>query len=45
MRVDFAANSNYINWKVCTDKVGRKKIGDDEELDFEYLNGRYLFIS
>ena len=43
MRVEFAANSDYVNWKVCTDKAGRQKIGNDDELDFEYLNGRYLF--
>ena len=43
MRIEFAANSDYVNWEVCKDKDLLQKIGDDDELDFEYLNGRYLF--
>ena len=43
MRVEFAANSDYVKWDVCKDEGFKEKIDENDELDFEYLNGRNLF--
>ena len=43
MRIEFAANSDYVKWEVCKDKKLEQKINKNDELEEEYLNGRYLF--